>query len=51
MMVIIFAEEFCEERSVYLLDIDDEYNLFGNHLLFRVGLLPDQAGGSPPLNG
>lgn len=26
MTVIIFAEEFCEERSVYLLDIDDEYN-------------------------
>ena len=51
MTVIIFAEEFREERPVYLLEIDGEYNLFRNCLLFRVGLLPDQAGGSPPLNG
>jgi hypothetical protein len=26
MTVIIFAKEFCDERSVYLLDIEDEYN-------------------------
>jgi hypothetical protein len=26
MTVIIFAEEFCDERSVYLLDIDGDYN-------------------------
>ncbi len=26
MTVIIFAEELREERSVYLLDIDGEYN-------------------------
>lgn len=26
MIVIIFAEELCEGRPVYLLDIDDEYN-------------------------
>jgi hypothetical protein len=50
MMVIIIADEFCDERSVYLLDIDGEYNLFGNPLLFRVGLQPDQAGSRPPLN-
>jgi hypothetical protein len=30
MTVIIFAEELREERSVYLLDIDGEYNLFRN---------------------
>ena len=29
----------------YLPDIDDEYNLFRNRMLFRVGLGPDQAGG------
>jgi hypothetical protein len=28
MTVIIFAEEFPDERSVYLLDIDDEYNSY-----------------------
>ena len=28
MTVIIFADELCEERSVYLLDIDGEYNSY-----------------------